>query len=101
MLERSGNCYSEAIDRLCEEVNVFEVTEFFSLVKLNLEQGINIKESFESQTEKVKEMQMEVMLKKIGQRQMMAKAIQAPLLLCMFAAAGLPTFYSMMNFTTL
>ena len=91
----------EAIDTLCDDVNVFEVREFFSLVKLNLEQGINIKESFESQNEKVKEMQMEVMLNKIGRRQMMAKVVQAPLLLCMFAAAGLPTFYSMMNFTTL
>src|SRR5690625_845105 len=91
----------DAIDTLCDDVNVFEVREFFSLVKLNLEQGINIKESFESQNEKIKEMQMEAMMKKIGQREMMAKIVQAPLLLSMFAAAGLPTFYSMMNFTTL
>lgn len=91
----------EAIDNLVAEVDIFEIREFFSLVKLNLEQGINIKDSFESQSVKVAEMQLEVMLSKIGYRQMMAKIIQAPLLLCMFASAGLPTFYSMMTFSTL
>lgn len=97
------NVYSvtEAIDILIDEVDVFEVREFFSLVRLNLEQGINIKESFESQTKKVEEMQLEVMLNKIGRRQMMSKIVQAPLLLCMFVAAGLPTFYSMMTFSTM
>lgn len=99
----NSNVYSipDAIDMLCDDIQIFEVQEFFSLVKLNLEQGVDIKESFESQSGKVKEMQMEVILKKIGARQMMAKAVQAPLILCMFAAAGLPTIYSMMNFTTL
>lgn len=97
------NIYSvpEAIDTLCDNVNIFEIREFFALVKLNMEQGINVKESFESQATKVGELQMEVMLSKINQRQMMAVVVQAPLLLCMFAAAGLPTFHSMMNFTTL
>ena len=94
------NIYSapEAIDMLCEEVDIFEIREFFSLIKLNLEQGINIKESFESQSQKVAEMQMEVFLNKIGRRQMMSKLVQAPLILCMFVSAGMPTFYSMMNF---
>lgn len=92
---------SEAIEKLNDEVDIFEIREFFSLIKLNLEQGINIKESFESQTKKVQEMQMEVMLSKIGRRQMMSKIVQAPLLLCMFVSAGLPTFYSMMTFSTM
>lgn len=97
------NVYSvpEAIDKLCYDTDIFEIREFFSLIKLNLEQGINIKESFESQSKKVSEMQMEVMLNKIERRQMMSKIVQAPLLLCMFASAGLPTFYSMMTFSTL
>lgn len=97
------NIYSvpEAIDMLCKEVDIFEIREFFSLVKLNLEQGINVKDSFESQMKKVSEMQMEVMLNKIGRREILSKIVQAPLLLAMFAAAGLPTFYSMMTFTTL
>lgn len=97
------NIYSvpEAIDKLCEDVDIFEIKEFFSLIKLNMEQGVNIKESFESQSKKVGEMQMSVMLNKIEQRKIMAVIIQAPLLLCMFAAAGLPTFYSMMTFSTL
>jgi Flp pilus assembly protein TadB len=97
------NLYSvpEAIDKLCEDVDVFEVKEFFSLVKLNLEQGINIKECFEAQTEKVSDMLMEAMLNKIGRRKMLTIAVQAPLFLCIFVVAGLPTFYSMMTFKTL
>lgn len=91
----------DAIELLCHDTDIFEIREFFSLIKLNLEQGINVKESFESQSKKVGEMQMEVMLNKIGRRQMMSKLVQAPLLLCMFASAGLPTFYSMMTFTTM
>lgn len=96
------NIYSvpEAIDILCDEVDIFEIREFFSLVKLNLEQGINVKESFESQSKKIGEMQLEVMLSRINQRQVMSKVVQAPLLLCMFLTAGLPTFYSMITFQT-
>ncbi|RKO61860.1 type II secretion system F family protein [Caldibacillus debilis] len=97
------NLYSvpEAIEKLCDEVDVFEIREFFSLVKLNLEQGINIKECFEAQAEKITEMQTEAMMNKIGRRQTMTIVIQAPLFLCIFVVAGMPTFYSMMTFQTL
>lgn len=91
----------DAIDILCDEVDVFEVREFFSLVKLNFEQGINIKECFSSQEEKILDMQTEVMINKIGRRRTMAIVIQAPLFLSIFAVAGLPTFFSMMTFQTL
>lgn len=87
----------EAIDKLCEDVNVFEVREFFALIKLNLEQGINIKECFESQSHKITEMLMESMLNQINKRSAMSKIAQAPLLICMFVAAGLPTFNSLMS----
>lgn len=90
---------SDAIERLNEEIDIFEIQEFFSLVKLNLEQGIDINESFSSQREKVLDMQYEVILNKIGQRQIMATVVQAPSLLALFVAFGLPTFHSMMNLT--
>ncbi|AJD93464.1 hypothetical protein JMA_41470 (plasmid) [Jeotgalibacillus malaysiensis] len=88
----------EAIERINDDVDIFEIQEFFSLVKLNLEQGIDVKESFSGQREKVMDMQYEVMLEKIGHRQLMATVIQGPLLLTMIVAFGLPTLNAMMNF---
>ncbi|WP_442637629.1 type II secretion system F family protein [Rossellomorea marisflavi] len=90
----------DAIVILNQEVDIFEVQEFFSLIRLNLEQGINIKESFEGQREKVIDMQLEVMLEAIGRRQMMATILQGPLLLTMIVGFGLPIFYSMFTFTS-
>lgn len=90
----------DAIQKLNEEVDIFEIQEFFSLVRLNIEQGINVKDSFDSQREKVVDMQLESMMGKIGKRQMMATILQGPLLLTMIASFGLPVFYSMVNFTT-
>lgn len=87
----------DAIVKINDDVNIFEIQEFFSLIKLNLEQGIDVKESFSSQREKVMDMQFEVMLNKIGQRQMMATLIQGPLLLTIIVAFGLPTLDAMMN----
>jgi hypothetical protein len=68
---------------------------------LNIEQGINVKESFDGQREKVVDMQFESMMAKIGQRQMMATLLQGPLLLTMILSFGLPVIYSMVNFTSL
>jgi Flp pilus assembly protein TadB len=91
----------DAIGRLNDEVDIFEIQEFFSLVRLNIEQGINVKESFDGQREKVVDMQFESMMAKIGQRQMMATLLQGPLLLTMILSFGLPVIYSMVNFTSL
>jgi hypothetical protein len=82
-------------------VDIFEIQEFFSLVRLNIEQGINVKESFDGQREKVVDMQFEAMMGKIGQRQMMATVLQGPLLITMIVSFGLPVLYSMVNFTSL
>jgi len=87
----------ECINILSNKVDIFEVRELWSLIKLNAEQGIDIKESFSNQAEKVREMQLEVMLDKIGKRQTMALIIQAPLLLTMIVSFGLPTFAQMTN----
>lgn len=94
-----ANIYSqdECIEQLKERVPIFEVHELWSLIQLNLEQGIDIKESFNNQAEKVKSMQKEVMIGKIGKRQMMATVIQAPLMLCMMGGFMLPTLSQMIN----
>lgn len=94
-----ANIYSqdECIEQLKERVPIFEVHELWSLIQLNLEQGIDLKESFNNQALKVKGMQKEVMLSKITKRQMMATAIQAPLMLCMMGGFMLPTLSQMMN----
>ena len=87
----------ECIEILSNRVDIFEVRELWSLIRLNEEQGIDIKESFNSQAEKVKDMQLEVMMNKIGKRQTMSIAIQGPLLLAMIVSFGLPTFASMVT----
>lgn len=88
---------NECIDILSNKVDIFEVRELWSLIKLNAEQGIDVKDSFNNQAEKVKEMQLEVMMGKIGKRQTMGMIIQGPLLLTMILSFGLPTFKSMMT----
>lgn len=89
---------NEAITEMQNKIDIFEVREFWSLVKLNTDQGIDIKECFEAQSQKVREMQLDVMLDKISKRQVMSIAIQGPLLLTMIVSFGLPTFVSMANF---
>lgn len=91
----------QAIEILVEEVNIFEVRELFALVRLNLEQGINIKDSFENQVEKVRDLQLIIFEDKIRKRQVMCMFLQAPILLCVFGAFGLPTIHSMINLSTL
>ncbi|PLS19684.1 hypothetical protein CVD28_04530 [Bacillus sp. M6-12] len=85
----------EALDSLREDVDLFEVREFVALVKLTLEQGGSASESFNAQADKIREMQLDAMAMKIGKRQMMATALQAPLLLCIMAIMGLPMLGSM------
>lgn len=89
----------ECLTMLAEECNSFEVREFISIVKLNLEQGIDIKDSFDSQYEKIKDLQMLAIQKKIESRKIWAILIQAPVLLTILVAFGLPIAESMMNFT--
>lgn len=87
----------KALERLKEEVDVFEVREFVSLIRFILEQGGDAKSGFESQANKIQGMLEDVMMLKIGKRKTMSIIIQAPLLLAIMAAFGLPTIQSMMN----
>lgn len=89
----------ECLTMLADECNSFEVREFISIVKLNLEQGIDIKDSFDSQYEKIKDLQLIAIQKKIESRKVWAIVIQAPVLLTILLAFGLPIADSMLNFT--
>ena len=86
-----------AIDNLKNSIPNFEIKEFLALVKLNMEQGINIKECFDRQSERIKSMQKTAMLGKIKKREMMGVLIQAPLLISIFVAFGLPVVDSFMK----
>lgn len=87
----------ECIDRLADKVDMFEVREFWSLVKLNLEQGIDVQESFSNQSDKIESLKEFVMNGKIEKRKSFSIIIQGPLLLDMIVVFGLPTFVQMMN----
>lgn len=97
VIECDTKSIDEALDMLKETVDLFEVREFVALVKLSLEQGGNIRDSFEAQAEKIRELQIANMEMKIGRRQTMAILVQAPLLLCNLLVFGLPTLTSVMN----
>lgn len=90
-----------ALDELKNEVDLFEMKEFVALVRLTLDQGGDVKQGFSEQAEKVRQMINDLMALKIGQRQVMAMLLQAPLLLCVFLVVGLPTVSSMLNMNTM
>ena len=87
----------ECLEILANESNLFEIKEFMSLVQLNMEQGIDVKESFERQYGKIKELQNLSFIKKIENRKVWTILVQGPVLLTILVAFGLPTFESMMN----
>lgn len=87
----------ECLEILAEESNLFEIKEFMSLVQLNMEQGIDVKESFERQYGKIKDLQNLAFIKKIEGRRVWTILVQGPVLLTILVAFGLPTFESMMG----
>lgn len=87
----------DALQIMQDEIDIFEVKELFSLIRVSLDQGIDVQESFESQTEKVRGMQLEVVMKKIEKRKLMGIVLQGPLLLTIIVAFALPTLESMTN----
>lgn len=90
---------ADSLVMLAEDSNSFEVKEFITMIKLNAEQGIDIKESFDSQYDNIKDLQKLAINKKIEGRKVWAVLIQAPVLLTIIVAFGLPMVESMMNFT--
>ena len=86
-----------ALERMKNTVDIFEVKEFVSLIRLTLEQGGNAKEGFLSQAEKISELQKNQLVLKVGKRKMLAQATQAPLLLADMIILCLPTIRQAMD----
>ena len=80
-----------ALDVMSNTVNMFEVREFVSLVKLTMEQGGDAKDAFAAQADKVAQMQKDQFLQKISGRKTLATMIQMPMLLCNMAVIAIPT----------
>lgn len=80
-----------ALERMKNTVDLFEVKEFVSLIRLTLEQGGNAKEGFLSQAEKIAELQKNQFVLKVGKRKMYGQVAQMPLLLVNMIVLALPT----------
>lgn len=87
----------DALEWLKYAVDIVPIKEFVSVVKLNLELGNSVKDSFAQQAEKVQDMLNEIIEKKIEKRKMYTTIVQAPLLLCMMLAFALPTLGSLID----
>lgn len=83
---------SQALDELRNATDIFEIKELMSLIKLSLEQGTEISDSFKRQITLIEEVQAIVYERKIIKRQMIGQAIQAPLFLSLMIAFALPIF---------
>lgn len=87
----------ECLMKLADDSNLFEIKEFMSLVQLNSEQGIDVKDSFDRQYGKIKELQNLAIMKKIESRKIWTILVQGPVLLTILLAFGLPVVESMMG----
>lgn len=96
------DCKMRGVDygfsQMKDNVDIFEVTEFVSLVRLTLEMGGNVREGFEQQADKIAEIQKNLMVIKIGKRKTLSSVLQGPLLLCNLVILALPTFGNIAEF---
>lgn len=86
-----------ALEKMKNTVDLFEVKEFVSLIRLTLEQGGNAKEGFLSQADKIAEMQKNQLVIKVGKRKTMAQLVQGPLLFINMVILALPTLAQAMD----
>ncbi|MBQ3420825.1 MAG: hypothetical protein IJH34_04000 [Romboutsia sp.] len=84
------NSIEYALDELKRRIDILEVKEFASLVKLAYVQGSNVVESFEAQSKRMDAIKFEYNQMKIQKRRSMGVMVQMPMLLMIFVAFGLP-----------
>lgn len=89
-----------ALEKMKAAVDIFEVREFVALVRLTLEQGGDMADSFRQQADRMREVQRVIMMQKIAGRQAMGVFIQMPIMLMDFVIFGLPTFYDIIGLTS-
>lgn len=92
------DCENKSVDTALENmkntVDLFDVKEFISLIKLTLEQGGKAKDGFLEQADKIEELQRNQLVLKVGKRKMLGTVAQAPLLLINMVIIALPTLAS-------
>ncbi len=86
-----------ALERMKNTVDLFDVKEFVSLIRLTLEQGGNAKDGFLSQAEKIAELQKNQFILKVGRRKMMGQVVQMPLLLINMIVLAMPTLMNALD----
>lgn len=92
VIDAELNNIEYALDELKRKVDLLEVKEFASLVKLAYIQGSNVAESFEAQAKRMESIKHEVNQMKIQSRRSMGVLVQMPMLLMVFFAFGLPLY---------
>lgn len=93
------NATTVALENLKNKVDMFEVTEFVSMVVLALDQGGDAKTAFESQAVNIQKVMFDLMQKRVMQRNIMAQVVQPIVLIDILLVFGLPMTYQM--FTTI
>lgn len=88
-----------ALSELKASTNVAEVREFASLVKIAYEQG-DVGESFTSQAERMRTIQEDLMMTKIGRRKSLATTANLPVLLSVFLLIGAPAVAKVMEISS-
>ena len=86
-----------ALERMKNTVDLFDVKEFVSLIRLTLEQGGNAKDGFLAHADKIAELQKNQFVMKVGKRKMMGQIIQMPLLLINMVVLALPTLMNALD----
>ena len=79
-----------ALEHLKNSTGLFEVRKFVALLNLALEQNIDVKEGFAMQAEAITEMQQFINAKKLNKRKNLSILIQAPMMIAILLAFGLP-----------
>lgn len=85
--EKQG--FSYAINNLVDKVESSAVRDFFILLKLSIEQGIDSLQCFEEQATLVSNLLEEKTMNTIDNKEMLTLAIQFPLLICNVIVMGL------------
>lgn len=89
------NATSVALENLKNKVDMFEVTEFVSMVILALDQGGDAKTAFESQAVSIQKVMFDLMEKRVMQRNIMAQVVQPIVLIDIMLVFALPMGYQM------
>ncbi len=79
-----------ALNKLKDATGLFEVRKFVALLNLAIDQNIDVKEGFNMQADAIIEMQQLTNARKLNRRKNLSILIQAPMMIAIILAFGLP-----------